>query len=241
MPRNLFEHEMSDLKGSLVDLGHLIDTIIADTLQMLRQPNPETAAAVARREETVNTMERRIEDSCVNIIALQQPLARDLRTITAALKIVTDMERISDQCCDTCEILRALAPLSEGARPPVHLGEMLERARSMFDDALSAFVSHDIALSYEVCDRDDEVDALFSRTILEICAAIEGQPWWYRVERIICLLPNISNGLPTTLPILQNGRSSLKQASTRISTRVQLPQKNKSAKNALHCPRFMIK
>ena len=77
MPRNLFEHEMSDLKGSLVDLGHLIDTIIADTLQMLRQPNPETAAAVARREETVNTMERRIEDSCVNIIALQQPLARD--------------------------------------------------------------------------------------------------------------------------------------------------------------------
>ena len=49
MPRNLFEHEMSDLKGSLVDLGHLIDTIIADTLQMLRQPNPETAAAVARR------------------------------------------------------------------------------------------------------------------------------------------------------------------------------------------------
>lgn len=118
----------------------------------------------------------RIEDSCVNIIALQQPLARDLRTITAALKIVTDMERISDQCCDTCEILRALAPLSEGARPPVHLGEMLERARSMFDDALSAFVSHDIALSYEVCDRDDEVDALFSRTILEICAAIEGQP-----------------------------------------------------------------
>ena len=176
MPRNLFEHEMSDLKGSLVDLGHLIDTIIADTLQMLRQPNPETAAAVARREETVNTMERRIEDSCVNIIALQQPLARDLRTITAALKIVTDMERISDQCCDTCEILRALAPLSEGARPPVHLGEMLERTRSMFDDALSAFVSHDIALSYEVCDRDDEVDALFSRTILEICAAIEGQP-----------------------------------------------------------------
>ena len=61
----------------------------------------------------MNTMERRIEDSCVNIIALQQPLARDLRTITAALKIVTDMERISDQCCDTCEILRALAPLSE--------------------------------------------------------------------------------------------------------------------------------
>ena len=176
MPRNLFEREMRELKESLVDMGHLIDTILVDTLRMLRETSPETAAEVARREEEVNTMERRIEDSCVNIIALQQPLARDLRTITAALKIVTDMERISDQCCDICEILHALSPLSEGAKPPAHLGEMLERARSMFDDALSAFVSHKVALSYQVCNRDDEVDALFSRTILEICAAIEGQP-----------------------------------------------------------------
>ncbi len=176
MPRNLFEREMQELKESLVDMGHLIDTILAETLHMLHQPEAGTAAGVAKREESVNTMERRIEDSCVNIIALQQPLARDLRTITAALKIVTDMERISDQCCDICEILRALVPVSDGAKPPAHLGEMLERARGMFDDALSAFVAHEIPLAYQVCGRDDEVDAMFSRTILEICAAIEGQP-----------------------------------------------------------------
>lgn len=176
MPRNLFEREMRDLKESLVDMGHLIDTILAETLRMLHQPENGTAVEVAKREEAVNTMERRIEDSCVNIIALQQPLARDLRTITATLKIVTDMERISDQCCDICEILCALAPVSDGAKPPAHLGEMLEQARSMFDDALSAFVSHEIALAYQVCGRDDEVDAMFSRIILEICAAIEGQP-----------------------------------------------------------------
>lgn len=241
MPRNLFEHEMSDLKGSLVDLGHLIDTIIADTLQMLRQPNPETAAAVARREETVNTMERRIEDSCVNIIALQQPLARDLRTITAALKIVTDMERISDQCCDTCEILRALAPLSEGARPLCTWGKCWnahEACLTMPSPPLYRTISRSpMKCATATMKWMHSFPAQFSKS----APLLRGSPWWYRVERIICLLPNISNGLPTTLPILQNGRSSLKQASTRISTRVQLPQKNKSAKNALHCPRFMIK
>ena len=107
----------------------------------------------------------------MNLIALQQPLARDLRAITATLKIITDMERIADQCADICEILATVSGLAS-FDPPPRLLEMFDKARKMFGGALDAYIRRDSALAETVCRSDDEVDALFSASILELCGKI---------------------------------------------------------------------
>ena len=175
MPRNLFEREMQQLRAGIVDMGHDVDLVLGDTLDVLKTTDPESAAQVGELEGTVDRYERRLEDMCVNIIALQQPLASDLRTITAALKIVTDMERISDQCYDICELIRTLTSGGHPIQTPPRIIEMMRHARGMFNLALEAFVCGDAEKAERVCGSDDTVDKLFSQAVLEGCSNLSGR------------------------------------------------------------------
>ena len=111
----------------------------------------------------------------MNLIALQQPIARDLRTIAACLKILTDIEREGDQCADICEIL-LVGELNNNSLATNHVVQMLEAARNMFRKAMDVFISRDVEAARAVCDSDDEVDAMFSRIILEVCNIISENP-----------------------------------------------------------------
>lgn len=175
MPRNLFEREMQQLRAGIVDMGHDVDLVLGDTMEVLKRSDAGSAAQVGEIELTVDRYERRLEDMCVNIIALQQPLASDLRTITAALKIVTDMERISDQCYDICELIQTLVSGGRPIQTPQRIIEMMKVARGMFNLALDAFVCGDTEKAARVCGSDDTVDKLFSQAVLEGCSNLSGE------------------------------------------------------------------
>lgn len=161
MPRNLFEREMQQLRAGIVDMGHDVDLVLGDTMDVLKRTDSGSAAKVGELELTVDRYERRLEDMCVNIIALQQPLASDLRTITAALKIVTDMERISDQCYDICELIQTLAEGGHPIQTPPRILEMMKCARGMFNLALDAFVCGDADKAEQVCGSDVRSTSFF--------------------------------------------------------------------------------
>ena len=101
MPRNLFDREMLRLHRELADMAGHVDRIMNGTIQALRSQDTALARTLLVEDQDINETEHRIEQMCLNLIALQQPLAKDLRHIVAALKIITDMERVSDQCVDS--------------------------------------------------------------------------------------------------------------------------------------------
>ena len=113
-----------------------------DTIHCLKTMDTAAAGRVFGHDGEINAREKSIEQSCMNLIALQQPLARDLRAITATLKIITDMERIADQCADICEILSTVSGLA-AFNPPPKLLEMFDKARRMFAGALDAYIRRD--------------------------------------------------------------------------------------------------
>ena len=171
MPRKVFEQELARLNVDLAEMGRRVDASMQGTVQCLKAMDIRLAKTIFPRDREINTMEKSIEQSCMNLLALQQPLARDLRLITATLKIITDMERIADQCADICEILATVAGMA-GLRPTARLLQMFEKAREMFGSALDAYLREDIELAEKVCREDDEVDALFSAAVLELCGQI---------------------------------------------------------------------
>lgn len=171
MPRNVFDRELERLGADLADMGRRVDVVMLDTIHCLKTMDTAAAGRVFGHDGEINAREKSIEQSCMNLIALQQPLARDLRAITATLKIITDMERIADQCADICEILSTVSGLA-AFNPPPKLLEMFDKARRMFAGALDAYIRRDGKLAEAVCRSDDEVDALFSASILELCGKI---------------------------------------------------------------------
>ena len=171
MPRKVFEEELARLNVELAEMGRRVDASMQGTIQCLKSMDIKLARTIFPRDREINTMEKNIEQSCMNLLALQQPLAHDLRRITAALKVITDMERIADQCADICEILSTVAGMA-ALRPTARLMQMFEKARGMFSRALDAYLKEDIEQARRVCREDDEVDALFSSTVLELCGQI---------------------------------------------------------------------
>ncbi len=171
MPRNVFDEELERLGADLAEMGRRIDNIMQGTLRTLKNMDVAMAKNIFPQDMEINNMEKSIEQSCMNLLALQQPLARDLRIITATLKVITDLERISDQCADICEILSTVAGMATLRTSPRML-QMFERAREMVAGAVDAYIRRDSEAAAKICAADDEVDALFSSTVLELCGQI---------------------------------------------------------------------
>ena len=171
MPRTLFDQELNRLNADLGEMGRRVDNLMQDAIRCLKNMDVPMARKIYNRDAEINAMEKSIEQSCMNLLALQQPLARDLRTITATLKIITDMERIADQCADICEILYTVSGMASMTASPRML-QMFETARDMFTGALDAYIRGDGSMARDICAKDDEVDSLFSASILDLCGQI---------------------------------------------------------------------
>ncbi|MCI9414163.1 MAG: phosphate signaling complex protein PhoU [Clostridiales bacterium] len=175
MPRTLFDQELERLGRDLSAMGRLVDKIMQGTIKCLKTMDIGLARTIFPRDAEINSMEKNIEQNCMNLLALQQPLAGDLRIITSTLKIITDMERISDQCADICEILSTV-PRIASLTPSSQMLKMFEKAREMTAGALDAYIRRDAEAARAVCLADDEIDSLFSSAVLELCGRIGSHP-----------------------------------------------------------------
>ena len=159
MERHHFESDLQGLKNRLLNMGALVEERVHGSIQALMERNIAAADAIARGDGEVNALQIEIDDRCLKILALQQPMASDLRLITSAMKINADLERIGDQAVNIAENavkMLAAPPL----KPLIDLPRMAEIAERMTRDSLDAFVRRDPALAREVLSRDDEVDGL---------------------------------------------------------------------------------
>ncbi|MCG2709104.1 MAG: phosphate signaling complex protein PhoU [Thermodesulfovibrionales bacterium] len=155
----VFERELEDLKGKVLKLGSMVEKAISDSIKSLVERNSKLAADVIDKDPQVNTLEVEIDEECIRLIALRQPRAGDLRLITTAMKITTDLERIGDFAVNISE--RALELNEEPQlKPYIDIPRMAKIAQGMVRDALDAFVKRDSALARDVLTRDDMVDNL---------------------------------------------------------------------------------
>jgi phosphate transport system protein len=159
--RSKFDQDLEKLNFELTEMGNLIESSIEATVTALKTQDVELAGRVIAGDKEVNDMERAIEDLCLKLILRQQPVARDLRLISSALKMITDMERIGDQSADISEITIRLADQTY-LKELVHIPQMADATIKMVRDSIDAFVRRDIELAKKVIYYDDIVDDLFS-------------------------------------------------------------------------------
>ncbi len=167
-----FDEQLNALNREMIQMGSLIEQAIEQVLKALKNHDVEAARLLVEKDNVINRKERDIEALCLRLILMQQPVARDLRLISSALKMITDMERIGDQASDIAEII-TMPIEGEVLEKPEHLQAMGEAASAMVQKAIDAYVSRDVALARQVVAEDDVVDELFVRTKNELMAAMK--------------------------------------------------------------------
>ncbi|OJU09128.1 MAG: phosphate transport system regulatory protein PhoU [Clostridiales bacterium 43-6] len=167
--RHLFEKSLDHLQELVTNMGNKVGDVITNTIQAFKTQDKELALKVATSDNEINAMEHEIEQLCLSLIARQQPLATDLRVITSSLKIITDIERVADQCADICQIINRSEDYMN-VKAHGLLIKMLEAASSMYFRSISAYINHNVELAKEVCAGDDEVDSMFEKIVLELSA-----------------------------------------------------------------------
>lgn len=154
-----FHDELSQVKIRLLTMSGEAEAALAQAVEALLTRDQERAQRVIDGDRVIDVMEMEIEEQCINLLALQQPMARDLRTLTSALKIATDLERVGDHAVNIAQSAIRLAK-SRPIAPEPEIVEMARLTREMLSDALEAFIRGDAQAGRDVCKRDDKVDAL---------------------------------------------------------------------------------
>ena len=171
--RNRFDEQLSLLNHELLEMGALVESAIRSATTALVNQDVEAALASIAADQDVDQTERGIESLCLKLLLQQQPVARDLRLISSALKMITDMERIGDQASDISEIVIYLSS-EPYIKQLEHLPMMAEKAIRMVTAALDAYVHKDVKLALEVMEMDDEIDCLFTTVKDELITLIRG-------------------------------------------------------------------
>ena len=172
--RNRFDEQLAQLKKELIEMGALCEEVIAMASEALTRGDVALAGRVASLDAEIDRKERSIESLCLKLLLQQQPVARDLRAISAALKMITDMERIGDQAEDIAEIVTFLK--GRTAQNDALLREMARATIKMVTESVDAFVKHDIMLAEKVVAYDDVVDNYFEQVKDELIARIAENP-----------------------------------------------------------------
>jgi phosphate transport system protein len=170
-----FQQELQKLKEALLKMAALVEEAISTAVQSLVKRDSDLAKKTFEGEDQINRMEIDIEDTCLKLLALRQPMAADLRFITSAMKIITDLERMGDQAVNIAE--RAISLNQEPQlKPYIDIPRIAEIAQSMVKDVLDAFVNSDSKLARSVCERDDMVDGLNDQVFRELLTFMMSDP-----------------------------------------------------------------
>lgn len=154
-----FHDELGHLKSRLIGMSTLAEDLVRLAIEALLERDLDKADQVVRGDADVDAMEMEVDDACIHLLALQQPMARDLRLITMAMKISNDLERVGDHAVNIAEAVPHILEQAPFAPFP-EIEEMARLAREMLSDALDTFVRADAEGAREVCRRDDRVDSL---------------------------------------------------------------------------------
>ena len=172
--RNRFDEQLFELNREIIEMGAMCEEAIASAVKALTTGDMELAGRVKTNSRAIDQMERDIEGRCMKLLLHQQPVARDLRLISAALKMITDMERIGDQAEDIAEIVTFLnGHTMEGMEL---IEEMARETIEMVTVSVDAFVKKDVELAKKVIEQDDIVDDYFSRVKCDIITMIAENP-----------------------------------------------------------------
>ena len=172
--RSRFDEQLAQLKCELIEMGALCEEAIALAAKALDEADVKLAAKVAPLSGEIDRMERNIESMCLKLLLSQQPVARDLRMISAALKLITDMERIGDQASDIAEIINFLDGRS--IEECEYIGEMAKAAIRMVTDSVDAYVKQDFDAAHRVIAGDDVVDDYFDKVKTSLISLIAHNP-----------------------------------------------------------------
>ena len=164
--RSRFDQQLMQLKEMLVETGELCEQAISQTMVALSSSSDEIAREVIRADAHIDQMERDIEHLCLKLLLQQQPVAGDLRQVSAALKMITDMERIGDQASDIAEIVKSTDMSLVRGFPKIP--QMAAKTAEMVHDAVQSFVDRDLALATATQAADDAVDRMFDEVATEM-------------------------------------------------------------------------
>ena len=168
--RDRFNEQLEQLNVELIKMGALCEEAISAATKALLDGDDALRESAAAAEREIDQKERDIENLCMKLLLQQQPVARDLRTISSALKMISDMERIGDQAADISEITKYIR--KNDSKSKVHIADMAKATGKMVTDSIDSFVKKDLELAYSVMRYDDVVDDLFSAVRRELIGLI---------------------------------------------------------------------
>ena len=160
MTRSLLDKRVKMLMTQLSEMGSLVEKQIYNSIEAFRNKDMELAKEITENDDKVDELNKKIEEQCLKLMAMESPVATDLRKIFTSSKIVTDLERIGDYAVDICKIAKRveLDVLGTECEP---IWQMVDILRKMIKKSVEAFVSGDVDSAYEICKMDDEVDILY--------------------------------------------------------------------------------
>lgn len=170
--REYFDIELANLNNQLIGMGTLVESAIKNAVEIIANNSAELLDKAREQEELINTSERKIQNHCIRLLLHQAPVATDLREVSSALKMITDLERIGDQAIDIAEVSQYIKSRNNVINV-THIDEMASQASKMVTLAIDAFVKKDFDLAKKVSESDDVIDKLFDKVKEETVEIIQ--------------------------------------------------------------------
>ena len=170
--REYFDIELANLNNQLIGMGTLVESAIKNAVEIIANNSSELLDKAREQEELINTSERKIQNHCIRLLLHQAPVAHDLREVSSALKMITDLERIGDQAIDIAEVSQYIKSRNNVINV-THIDEMASQASKMVTLAIDAFVKKDVDLAKKVSKNDDVIDELFDKVKKETVEIIQ--------------------------------------------------------------------
>lgn len=174
-PRQSFENALSGLQQEILRMGSLVEEAISQSIEALVRQDHGLATKVMDNDTVIDEVEMQIEDRCIKLLATQQPMAKDLRRISAGFKIIGDLERMGDYACDIARTVHRIGN-EPFIKPLIDLPRMAELAQQMVKESLDAYVQENIELAYSLSKDDDMVDHLHSQIFRELLTYMMEDP-----------------------------------------------------------------
>lgn len=173
--RNIYTKELNAITHRVLKMGTMLEHAIDVTREVLETLDPIQAQCIVDGDDVFDTMEREIEQDCLNLVAMQAPVAGDWRRIASIMRMISDLERIADHCSDISEYVIRLAD-RQCVTPPAGLSDMLSRVKSMLHTSVTAYVELDVEAAHAVVAQDDAQDEAFEQVVNTLCDMMARDP-----------------------------------------------------------------
>lgn len=175
MPRKVFDSHLEELHVDLIRMGSMAEKQLFQSIEALVNQDEVLAKKVVENDDIIDDMQKEIEGKAIRLIAMQQPIAMDLRNIFTTTKIVTDLERMADHAVDIAKVVKRLKN-EKPIKPLLDIPRMAGIVREMMRESLDAYVSGDVDRAYEICKKDDDIDAIYKQVFSELLLMMMEDP-----------------------------------------------------------------